>query len=194
MKSIGKTFAFAALVLFPVACGSSRAPEPSTDLPADAATAEPTGAAAVAAAEPSAIALPTTSAASAPSTSSVTPSSSASAAPAPMSEAEKAEATKHDLEMGRLAHHPYALEIAEIVTPAVCKAFGQGWSGDGILVVKNGKIVSFEAGTSTSDAKGNEKWHGKKMPELKGKAVPPIPPELAPLFAKGEVDLDAGCM
>jgi hypothetical protein len=91
--------------------------------------------------------------------------------------------------------HPYRAELANFVAPSVCKLFGKGWSGDGQLVIKDGKVVSFEAGATSLDPADPQKsvWDGKQAPELVGKDVPPIPKDVAPLLTK-TVFLDVGCM
>ncbi len=90
-----------------------------------------------------------------------------------------------DIAAGSLNVHPYKWDLTGFISGQLCgKKMVIGWSGDGEILITDGVIVWFEFGDAS---------HKTKVPELKGKKAPPIPPELLPLFKK-PVAFDVGCM
>ncbi len=172
------TFIAASCMLLAAACASSSQTEPQ-------ATQEPTAEAASAATD------------GAPSASAAGPSAAdPAAAPGTMSEAERLEAAKEDIERKRLSRHPYYYEIVNLTAQVLCKDEKlRGQSGDAVIVIKDGKVESFDVQELTPDPKDPSKQTPTliSIPGMKGRAAPPIPNEIKPLFAS-PVELSWSCM
>jgi hypothetical protein len=171
-------FVAASCMLFAAACASSSQTEPQT-------TQEPTAEAASTATE------------GAPPASAAGPSAAdPAAAPGAMSEAERLEAAKQDIEGKRLYRHPYYYEVVGLTAQVLCKDDKfRGQSGDGVIVIKDGKVVSFDLQELTPDPKDPSKQTPEliSIPGMKGRAAPPIPNEIKPLFAS-PVEFSWSCM
>lgn len=137
------------LLLAACASGSTRPDEPTGADSATAATSEPT-------AEPSATAAPSASAPVAGAT-----ASASATAGAPVSEVET-----FWIELGKV----FNAKVPECAT---------GWTGDGRITIKDGKIAKFEI--VERDPKGDR---ARAVPGLKGTVVPPIPAPLKKEFEK----------
>ena len=172
MLSLRLRWSWMCTLVFVASCSPSTTPgTPATGSPAPEVASAPNAAAA-----PSAPATSSTVAAPAAA-------SSGDASPPAMSADEKAKAAAEDIAAGRLSHHPFKWELQTFVFPAICKKFSQGWTGDGVILIKDGKVVSLDAGDAEQMT---------PFPGLNGKAAPAIPPELAPLFKKA-VDFSVAC-
>ncbi len=169
MVSAGLRISLFAFGLAAAACSSSSPQGAASSLPESPAAAPND-------------APPVAEAASPPAATAAPAASSPEAKPESTAQ-ENAKLAAEDIAAGRLSRHPFKYELQSLVAPFVCKKFTPGWSGDAVIAIKDGKVVSFEAGDASKMT---------KLPELKGKAVPAIPPELAPLFAK-PVELDVAC-
>jgi hypothetical protein len=124
--------------------------------------------------------------------SAATASSSPTAAPEPppeptLSEAERQELAKSDIETGSVTFHPYKWELVRFAAPLICKD-QEGRTGGGFIRIQNGKVVEFSV---EEEVPKNERApeQGMKTIEIKipgaaGKPIAPVPPELAPLFRR----------